>query len=494
MRTLDLLSFDLGASNGRAVLGQYDGKKLLLTELHRFGNEPVSQGGVLYWDAAGIYRHLKEGFSAYRRGGGAGLASFGIDSWGVDYGLLDQSGNLLENPRSYRNAQDGDMAAVWETVPREVLFSRTGIAAMNFNTLYQLYRRNINNDRHLARAEKLLLMPDLFGYLFTGELLSEYTNVTTTNLYNPSTRDWDWLTIGELGLPVHLFTPIDCAGHLRRRMLPSVAEELGMAPVPLAAVGSHDTASVVAAIPGSGNFAFCSSGTWSLFGVETDLPMITDAVYRANFSNEGTVQGKFQLLMNIMGLWLLQECRREWQASGRSLSWEDIVDAAEKEKPFRSVVDPDFPPFFSPGGMTEKIRKYCAATHQPTPETVGQIARCVYESLALKYRWALERLEEITGERVDSLNIAGGGSLNGFLCQLTADATGRLVTAGPAECACAGNALMQAAALGELSGVGEIREVVRRSFEVRDYTPNPTQACLDAYGRLRAYMGMNLPS
>jgi rhamnulokinase len=493
MKTLDLLSFDLGASSGRAMLGRFDGDRLRISELYRFENSPVDMDGVLSWDILQIFRHLKNGFAAYNmQSGGRELSCFGIDTWGVDYGLLDASGNLLNIPRAYRNAKDADMDAAWQVVPKRVLFDRTGIAAMNFNTVYQLYRRKLEGDPELEHADKLLLLPDLLGYFFTGEKLSEYSNVTTTSLYNPTTRDWDRATIRELGLPTRLFTPIDRAGQLRGRMRSGIAEELGMGSVPLAAVGSHDTASAVAAIPGLGNFAFCSSGTWSLFGVESESPVLTDAVYQSNLSNEGTVQGTFRLLKNIMGLWLIQECRRAWQNQGQSLCWADIIGAAKKESAFRSIIDPDFAPFFAPDGMVEKIQKYCIATQQPIPESVGQIARCVYESLALKYRWTLERLEEIKGASIDTLNIVGGGSANGLLCQLSADATGRPVIAGPAEGACAGNLLMQAAALGELSGVGELREVVRRSFELKEYTPHPSQLWQDAYGRLLGYMGMEV--
>lgn len=490
MKTLHLLSFDLGASSGRAILGSFDGTGLTISEIYRFDNSPIQVDGLLCWDAWKIFQHLKQGFSEYKRQySGRELSCFGIDSWGVDYGLLDASGSLTGAPRAYRSARDEDMQAAWRAVPRRTLFDRTGIAAMNFNTVYQLYRRKLESSPDLEHADSLLLLPDLLGYLFTGEKLSEYTNVTTTGLYNPAARGWDRATIRELGLPDRLFTPIDRAGHLRGKMLQTVADELGINAVPLAAVGSHDTASAVAAIPGSGNFAFCSSGTWSLFGAETESPVLTDAVYRANFSNEGTVQGTFQLLMNIMGLWLIQECRREWRKDGQSLFWADIVSAAERETAFRSVIDPDFPAFFSPDGMNEKIRKYCIATKQAAPESIGQIARCVYESLALKYRWAMERLEEIKGAPIDALNIVGGGSGNRLLCQLAADATGGPVTAGPAEGACAGNLLMQAAALGELSGIGDVRDVVRRSFKPDEYVPHPAQDWQDAYGRLLGYMG-----
>jgi len=284
-------------------------------------------------------------------------------------------------------------------------------------------------------------MPDLLGYFLTGEKKSEYTEATTSMLYNPTTKDWDWQTIEALELPKKIFTPLDRAGSLRGTLRPELAEELGINQAHFAAVGTHDTASAVAAIPGTGSFAFCSSGTWSLFGVETDKPILTDAVRDANFSNEGTIQGGFRPLKNIMGLWLIQECRRDWQKAGMRLSWNDIVEEAKKAEPFRSVIDPDYGEFFAGGRMVEKTQAFCRETNQPVPETVGQIARCIYESLALKYRWALERLEEIKGQRIDTLNIVGGGCQNELLNQFAADSIDRPVVTGPIEGAAIGNLL-----------------------------------------------------
>jgi len=483
-----MLAFDLGASNGRAVLARFDGDRLALSELHRFENAPYERNSLSYWDAGALFGELKKGFRAYRQTVGGELASFGIDTWGVDYGLLGANGALLGDPRAYRCATDDEMERAWEKAPKRALFSRTGIAAMNFNTVYQLYRRVLENDPQLESARTLLLMPDLLGYFFTGDRLTEYTNATTTNLYHPSVRAWDWETICMLGLAEDIFTPIDRAGTLRSPIRAELAQELGAKGTRLAAVGTHDTASAVAAIPGSGSFAFCSSGTWSLFGVETDAPVLTDAVFEANFSNEGTVQGGFRPLKNIMGLWLVQECRREWAKEGTRLSWDEIVRLAEREAPFRSIVDPDDAPFFSPGNMREKIRAYCKKTGQPAPETIGQFARCVYESLALKYRHALETLEAVKGCRIDALNMVGGGIQNRLLNQMAADALGRAVITGPIEGASAGNALMQAQALGEIKNIAEAREVVRRSFPLDVWEPRQTSAWQDAYSRLLGYM------
>jgi len=478
------LAFDLGASNGRAILGRFDGERIEMRELHRFENNYIEMNGVYYWDLPYLYNQLKLGLLAFKNAGLGELDCFGIDTWGVDYGLLDRNGHLLGNPRSYRGAVDADMEAVWKTVPFETLFARTGIATMNFNTVYQLYRRKREDDAALREAETMLMMPDLLGYFLTGEKKSEYTNATTSMLYNPTLHDWDRETIRELGLPEKIFAPIDRAGTLRGRLRPELAEELGLNRAAFAAVGTHDTASAVAAIPGSGSFAFCSSGTWSLFGVETDRPILTDAVRNSNFSNEGTIQGGFRPLKNIMGLWLIQECRRDWIKAGTKYSWDELVRQAQQAEPLASVIDPDYGEFFAGGNMEKKIRDFCRRTGQKVPQTVGEIARCIYESLALKYRWALERLEEIKGARLDALNIVGGGIQNKLLNQMAADSIGRPVVTGPVEGAAIGNLLAQAMATGDVRDLAELRAVVRRSEQVETWEPHHTQAWEAAYQKL----------
>ncbi len=483
----NLLAFDLGASNGRAILGQLENGKLTMTELHRFENNYIEMNGVFYWDLPYLYNQLKLGLLAFKNANVGDLDCFGIDTWGVDYGLLDKNGHLLGNPRSYRYAVDKDFEETWKTVDFPTLFARTGIANQNFNTVYQLYRRKREGDVALENAEKLLFMPDLLGYFLTGEMKSEYTNVTTSMLYNPTTKDWDWETIEALGLPKKIFTPMDRAGSLRGCLRPELAAEIGINQVPFAAVGTHDTASAVAAIPGTGSFAFCSSGTWSLFGVETDQPILTDDVRDANFSNEGTIQGGFRPLRNIMGLWLIQECRRDWLKQGKTLSWNDIVAEAQKAEPLRSIIDPDYGEFFAGGQMEKKIQDYCRKTGQHVPETVGQVARCIYESLALKYRWALERLQEIKGQHIGQLNIVGGGIQNKLLNQMVADSLDRPVVTGPVEGAAIGNLLSQAMALGEVRDLEELRQIVRNSEDVNVYQPNHTQAWEDAYSRMLSF-------
>ena len=484
----NLLAFDLGASNGRAILGQFDGEKIVMRELHRFENNYVEMNGVFYWDLPYLYSQLKQGLLAFKQADVGELDCFGIDTWGVDFGLLDRNDHLLSIPRAYRYAVDDDFRETWKVVDFPTLFARTGIANQNFNTLYQLYRRKREGDVALENAETLLFMPDLLGFLLTGEKKSEYTEVTTGMIYDPTAKDYDWKTIDALGLPRKIFTPMDRAGQLRGRLRPELAAELGLNRARFAAVGTHDTASAVAAIPGEGSFAFCSSGTWSLFGTETDAPLLTDAVREANFSNEGTIQGGFRPLKNIMGLWLIQECRRDWQKAGQKLSWDDIVKHAEAAEPMRTVIDPDYGEFFAGGQMVEKIQAFARRSGQPVPETVGQVARCIYESLALKYRWALERLEEIKGQRIEQLNIVGGGIQNRMLNQFVADSIDRPVVTGPIEGAAIGNLLAQAMALGDIQDISELRAVVRRSEPVERWTPHHTALWEDGYRRLLALL------
>ena len=480
-----LLAFDLGASNGRAILGTFDGDKIEMQELHRFENNYIEMNGVFYWDLPYLFNQMKQGLLAFRRLNVGELDCMGIDTWGVDYGLLDRNGHLLGNPRSYRCATDADVAETHKVVDFPTLYSRTGIGSMNFNTVYQLHRRVREGDVAIENANTLLLMPDLLGYFLTGEMAAEYTHATTTMLLDAATGDWDWKTIEALGIPKHIFPKIQKSCSLRGSLRPELAEELELNRVPYAAIGCHDTASAVAAIPGTGSFAFCSSGTWSLFGVETDHAIVTEDARNANFSSEGTIQGGYRPLQNIMGLWLIQDCRRDWiKQSGKDISWDEIVAEAKKAEPLRSIIDPDFNDFYAGGNMVRKIQDFCRSTDQPVPETMGQLARCIYESLALRYRLALEGLEKIKGERIESLNITGGGIKNKLLNQMVADSIDRKVITGPVEGAAIGNLLGQALALGIVKDIDDLRRVVRNSEAVEEYAPDHTAEWDKAYERL----------
>jgi len=484
----NLLAFDLGASNGRAILGRFDGERITMQELHRFENNYVEMNGVCYWDIPYLYNQLKQGLVAFKQGDFGELDAFGIDTWGVDFGLLDRNGHLAGVPRSYRQGTREDVEAVLEKIPAQTLYSRSGIdPSLTYNTLYQLYRRKRENDAALDIAETMLMTPDLLGYFLTGAKGTEYTIATTTQLFNPTTKDWDWETIRQLGLPEKIFTKIDKTGTIRGHLRPELCEELGLNPAAFVAVGGHDTASAVAAIPGSGSFAFCSSGTWSLFGVEMDRADLSEESRKAGVSNEGTIQGGFRPLRTIIGMWIIQECRRDWLRSGKNISWDEVVQEAKKAEPLRSIINPDAPEFYAGGNMEKKIQEFCRKTGQPVPETIGQIARCVYESLALKYRLALESLEKMKGQRIDSLNIVGGPINNRFLNQLIADSIDRQVITGPVEGAAIGNLLTQAMALGDIADLDELRQVVRNSESVETWTPNHTKAWEEAHHKMLTF-------
>ena len=485
----NFLAFDLGASNGRAILGRFDGKKITMTELHRFENNYIEMNGVYYWDTPYLYNQLKQGLVAFKQGDYGQLDAFGIDTWGVDYGLLDKNGQLAGVPRSYRLGNQDDIDAVLEKIPALELYGRSGIdTKLTFNTLYQLYRRKREQDPALEIADTMLLTPDLLGYFLTGAKGTEYTIATTTQLFNPTTKDWDWETIDQLQLPRKIFTKIDPTGTVRGYLRKELCEEIGLNPAAFVAVGSHDTASAVAAIPGTGSFAFCSSGTWSLFGAEMGKPDLSAEAAAAGFSNEGTIQGTYRPLRTIIGMWIIQECRRDWIKNGSNVSWDGVVEQAKKAEPLRSIIDPDSPEFYAGGNMEKKIQEFCRRTNQPVPETLGQIARCVYESLALKYRHALEGLEKMKGQRIDSLNIVGGPINNRFLNQLIADSLDREVVTGPVEGAAIGNLLTQAMALGDIKDLDELRQVVRNSETVETWKPNHTSQWEQAYEKLLTFL------
>lgn len=484
----NLLAFDLGASNGRAILGRFDGDRITMEELHRFENNYVEMNGVFYWDLPYLFNQMKQGLLAFKQRNLGDLDCMGIDTWGVDYGLLDRNGHLLGNPRSYRYATEEDVAETEKVVDFPTLYSRTGIGSMPFNTVYQLHRRVREQDVALENAKTLLLMPDLLGYFLTGEIGAEYTHATTTMLLDAKTGDWDRETLKALGIPAEIFPKVQPSCTLRGALRPELAEELGLNRAAYAAVGCHDTASAVAAIPGTGSFAFCSSGTWSLFGVETDKAVVTEEARKANFSSEGTIQGGYRPLQNIMGLWLIQDCRRDWiKETGKTISWDEIVQEAKKAEPLRSIINPDDNRFYAGGQMVRKIQEFCKETGQPVPETVGQVARCIYESLALRYRLALEGLEAIKGQRLDSLNIVGGGIQNKLLNQMVADSLDRKVITGPVEGAAIGNLLGQAMALGAVKDLEDLRRVVRNSETVEEYTPNHHESWDKAYEKLLSF-------
>ena len=391
MKTLRLMGFDFGASSGRAMLGTYDGKTLQLEELHRFSNDPVMLNGRFVWDVQRLFFEMKAALLKAVKAG-IKLDGIGIDTWGVDFGLLDKNGALLGIPVNYRDARtDNMMEEAFKIVPKEEIFEETGLAFMQFNTLYQLLAMKKMGDPTLDVADTMLFMPDLLAYFLTGEKATEYTIASTSQLINPHTRDWAYGLIEKFGLPTKMLTKIQPAGTVRGLLLKQIADEVGMEQVPVIAVGSHDTASAVAAVPAreGSSFAYISSGTWSLLGAEITEPLSSVEVMKANYTNEGGINGTTRLLKNIMGLWIIQECKREWDRRADAVDFAGLVKLAEKAPAFKAVIDVDDPRFLAPGNMPARIQDYCRETNQPVPEGRGEISRVIYESLALKYRWAI---------------------------------------------------------------------------------------------------------
>jgi rhamnulokinase len=488
--TKKLLAFDLGAESGRGVLGLFDGDRLRLEVVHRFANGPVRTLDTLHWDVLHLHAEMLAGLRkcAAEQGGIDGL---GIDTWGVDFALLGRGGTLLGNPRHYRDPHtEHVMEEAFRRVPRPEVFRQTGIQFMRFNSLFQLLALQRDRSPLLDAAETLLFMPDLFHYFLTGIKVNEFTDATTSQLYDPTARGWARGLIGAFGLPERVFGTVVPPATVLGPLRPSVASDTGLAPVPVVLPATHDTGSAVAAVParaGAG-WAYISSGTWSLMGAELPAPLINDRALEYNFTNEGGVGGTTRFLKNIMGLWLVQECRRCWQRAGQDHGYDELARLAAAAPPFVSVLDPDDPSFILPANMPAALADFCRRTGQRAPEEPGAVVRCALEGLALRYRWVLQRLEELLGVRLEVIHVVGGGSQNALLCQLTADACNRPVLAGPVEATAIGNVLVQALGLGLLGSLAEAREVVRRSFEVRTYAPQGPERWHEPYRRFLALL------
>jgi len=467
------LAIDLGASSGRMVLGVVADRELRVEEVARFWNGPVIIGAMLHWDALALYRSILDGLRKAGRHVGR-LDSVGIDSWGVDFGLLDRDGRLLGNPVHYRDRRtDGVIEAVLKQIPAADLYRRTGIQLQPFNTLYQLIAAA--GTAQLEAATILLLMPDLFGYWLTGKVGAEVTNASTTQLLSISTGDWDTELMTELGIRRDLFPILRHPGEPVGDLLPEVIRETELkGPVPLTAVGSHDTASAVVAVPAaSERFAFIASGTWSLAGLELDRPVLTEASRRANFTNERGVDGTVRYLRNVMGLWLLQECIAAFGRTGEPVDLEGLIVEAARLPGLRSLIDVDDPVFLRPGDMPGRIADVCARSGEPKPGTPASLVRCILDSLALAHRRAINEARVLTGRDIDVVHLVGGGVHNRLLCQLTADALGLPVITGPAEATTLGSLLVQARARGAFAGgLSEMRAVVRASTECAIYQPS----------------------
>ena len=484
------LAADLGASSGRLVAGLFDGQQLRLEEVYRFENGGVVAADRMYWDLLAQWSHIKNGMRAAGAKYGDAVTSIGVDTWGVDFGLLGRGDELLGNPYHYRDQRtSGIIEKACETVSREEIFAETGLQFMEFNTLFQLLAMKLQDSPLLEAAESLLMIPDLIHWLMTGEKANELTDASTTQFYNPQTKTWATSLLDHFELPTSILGEIAEPGTRLGPLRLDLRSDTGLSNVDVVLPGTHDTASAVMAVPATGNiglapdWCYISSGTWSLMGVEVPQPVVTDKCRELNFTNEGGVGGTTRLLKNIAGLWLVQECRRVWKLEGRDFDWQDLVNQAGVSKPLVSLIDPDHTSFVAPKAMPAAIRDFCRATGQPVPESRGEVIRCVLESLALRYRLVLGWLEELTGNHIETIHIVGGGTQNRLLSQMAADATARQVITGPVEATAIGNLMMQALASGAVGSIAEAREVIRHSFDVEHYTPHETAPWDEAFER-----------
>jgi rhamnulokinase len=470
------IAVDLGAESGRVMLGHIADGRLSLEQIHRFGNGPVDEQGSLRWDFDRLLSEIKAGIGKAVKQAGGRADGIGVDTWGVDFGLLGADGRLIEKPYHYRDARtNGMMDKAFTLMPKRRIYESTGIQFMQLNSLYQVLAMRLANSPALAKTERLLFMADLFTYFLCGKALGEYTLASTSQMMDMKTGLWSQPIFDELSLPRKIMPEIIMPGAVVGDLTDAVAKEIGCPKVPVMAIGSHDTASAVLGVPATdGKWAYLSSGTWSLMGVELPNAVINDKSFKYEFTNEGGVENTIRLLKNIMGLWLVQECKRQWQRKGRDLSYGELTKLAGAAKPFFGHIECDRSDFLAPGDMPARINEYLSETGQKPTQDKGQMVRLVLESLALKYRSVLNAIEDVTGRAIDVLHIVGGGIQNELLCQFTANAIGRKVVTGPVEATASGNILMQAKAAGQIQSIDEARAVIRNSFELKEYQPQDT--------------------
>ncbi len=489
MKSTHYIACDLGAESGRVMLGTLHEGKLEMEEIHRFLNLPVRIDNSLRWDILGMFREMKTGLSKIAARG-IDTESLSVDSWGVDYIWMGAGQPMLAPSFVYRDERvDSAYEQATAQVSKEKIFEETGLQFMPFNTLYQLFSDHQNSPALTQIAERFLFVADYYNYLFSGIAKVEESMASTTQIYNPRSRSWSRPLIDAFGFRPEVFGEIVPSGSLLGPLSEEIAKETGLRCRSVVATCSHDTGAAVASVPAENNdnWAFLSSGTWSLIGVELPSPLINEKVRAANFTNEGGFGGTTRFLKNIVGLWILQECKRSWEKAGNPVSYDEITAAATSATPLRSLINPDDPRFLKPGQMPEKIAAYCKETNQPIPEGVGPIARCILESLALLYRFNLDLLEEITGRKFTTLHIVGGGSKSLLLNRFAANATGRTVFAGPSEATAIGNLLIQAIASGQLSSLSNLRETVRNSFPIETFLPEDAETWANAAARLAAF-------
>jgi rhamnulokinase len=475
------LTIDLGAESGRVILGSLKDGRLSLNEIHRFANTPVRQPDGLHWDVQALWGEIKTGLRLGAGQANGHLSSIGLDTWGVDFALLGEDDSLLAEPFHYRDSRtNGMLEKAFGVVSRDEIYRQTGIQFMQINSLYQLF--SMVGERALEEARSLLFIPDLFNFWLSGVKANEYTIASTSQCLDSVTGEWATGLLDRMGIPRCIFGRIAPAGSVLGMLLPGLAAETGCPTIPVVAVGSHDTASAVAAVPAlTENFIYLSSGTWSLMGMEMPNPVITPASLECNVTNEGGVYGTIRLLKNIMGMWLLQETRAEWERAGHAYSYDQLTTLAAAAPAHGPVIQPNDTAFLEPGAMTGRIARFCRESGQRPPEGEGEIVRCILESLALEYRRVAEQLEALTGRTASTIHIVGGGSRNALLNQFTANCTGKTVVAGPVEATAAGNMLVEAITLGHISGLAEGREIIRNSFTPQIFQPQDPATWNAAY-------------
>ena len=490
------LAVDLGASSGRVVAGRFTGDRLTLEVVHRFGNGPVTFAGTMQWDVLRLWSDIQEGLRAAASQFGSQITSLGLDTWGVDFALLDADDKLIGNPTHYRDSRNfGMLEAAFERVPREEIFAATGLQFIEINTLYQLLSMKLANSRQLDAAKTFFMMPDLFHWLLTGEKGNEFTDSTTTQFYDPSRNCWATELLDKFQIPTEMLQEIIQPGTDIGGLRTEIARDTGLSDARVIVPGTHDTASAVMAVPTASppsdqpDWCYISSGTWSLMGVEVPSPILTDKCRELNFTNEGGVGGTIRVLKNISGLWLVQECRRIWKQAGNDLDWAQLVSLANEAAPLASLIVPTESDFVAPVSMPAAIAEYCQRTGQTVPQSEGQIIRCALESLALCYRQVFDMLEDLTAGRIETIHIVGGGTQNELLCQMAANACGRPVVAGPIEATAIGNIMMQAVTAGDVGSIAEARQVVRQSFPVKEYAPQDTDGWSEAFTRYTKLCG-----
>ena len=474
---------DLGATSGRTIVGHIEEGQLIQEEVTRFPNNLIEQGGHYYWDIHALYFEMIRGLKevAQRK---LNITSIGIDTWGVDFVCIGEDGAILRNPRAYRDpitfeAMDNYLQ---EVATRREVYDVTGIQFLNFNSLFQLYAMQREGNAALKHAKKILFIPDALSWMLTGEMVCEYTIASTSQMLNPRTKDLDEKLLASVGLDRDMFGRMVKPGTVVGTLTEEVQRLTGLGAVPVVAVAGHDTASAVAAVPAKDEqFAYLSSGTWSLMGIETREPIISDLSFERNFTNEGGIEGTTRFLKNICGMWLYERCRLEWPEEVRQLSHPELQGQAMTVEPFRSLINPDDAAFAAPTSMIGAIQDYCRQTHQPVPETPAEICRCIFDSLALRYRQVFEWLKEFAPFDLDVLHIIGGGSLNKYLNQFTANSTGATVLAGPQECTAIGNIMLQAQAAGLANNIWEMRQIIANSTELVKYEPQDQAVWDEAY-------------